>query len=173
MHGGIGGGAVAPDVNALMPGIGILPIGSTRPVAGSQGGSDQDERDLFGLFHGGLFNSDKDLVILFQADVLGIAGAILGGGVQRIQAGNGVTMEDGGVFVILYPDLMTGEDDVVSAVGMLDTNGGLDGPIVIDGRALILVGGRVGRPVGQINDYKQGAYKKEYCDVSTAHGISS
>jgi hypothetical protein len=53
-----------------------------RAVAGSQGGSDENELYVFCLFHnsvhlgpfgGLLFNGNEYLIILFYADVFGVA----------------------------------------------------------------------------------------------------
>jgi hypothetical protein len=113
------------------------------------------------------------LIILFYPDLRGIPVVVLRACVETVERRDGVPVNDGGILLILYPDLMTGEEDIVGAVGVLDADGGLHGAILIEGLALILVGVGVGGfvPVGHVNDEENGGEDEKYDDVSAAHEI--
>lgn len=133
IHVGIGRRAIAADVY-LVP---ISPMMSGF-VAGGQGSCDEDEVDVFTLFHGSLFHGDEYLIVLFNLDQLIIAVLVVGFGIHGIEGGYRVAMDKGCVCGIVYPDLMTGEDHVMSFVRMLDGNGRFDGAFPVDGLGLVI-----------------------------------
>ena len=96
---------------------------------------------------GWLFHGDEELIILFYPDALRVTGAVLRLGGQRIQGRDGIAVDDGGVDAVLHPNFMTGKDDIVRTVGVLNGDGRFNGPISVDGCALVLIR-RVGRTAG-------------------------
>jgi hypothetical protein len=134
----IGGRAVTPYIGF----VAVLPL-IIRAMAACQGGGDQYELDVSGLFHvilpvfvaafySRLFHRYIDLIVLWHFHFLFVAIGILPLGLYDTQGGNGVLVDDGLIFVEIYPYFMGRQHDIAGTIGMLDGNGSLDGARPVD-----------------------------------------
>jgi hypothetical protein len=111
IHVGIGCGAIATDIDL----VAARPLLFAVTMTGGKGGSEEDELDMTGLFHRGSFQGDKDLIVFSD----------------RVEGGDRVAVADGGVYAVVQPYFVAGEENVVGAVCMYDGDAGLDGTVAI------------------------------------------